>query len=117
MNIHRIAEEIQKAGHDYKGIGDAYGVYAVETDNYIVTAKKYIFKNIASVQKDILHRCCMEDKMLVIYFKDEGKFYKFDADDCLAYAYQNDSFNQRADLDETYADFPIHFGERTEINR
>lgn len=116
MNIHQIASKIEKEGHSYSMKSDREGTYALETDNYIVTSKKYIFKNLASVQKGVLLECEQKDKTLVIYFQQEGAFYKFEPAECVQYAYENDTFNQRADLDEEYADFPIKYGERTYIN-
>lgn len=116
MRIHDIARQIDNAGHDYEIKSDDSGMFAIETKATITTAKKYIYQELASVQKEILLEAAQKGKDVVIYFQREDTFYRFDPDDALSYAYREATFNQRADLDETYADFPIALGRETDIN-
>lgn len=61
----------------YGLLDDDTGTFAYEVDDYILTAKKYIYGNMVSCHKRAIYAALNQNKLILMYIADADKFYRF----------------------------------------
>lgn len=68
---------------------DSKGVYCIETRNFILVAKKYIFKNIVSAHAQAVYHAWAKNKKIAMFIAEENRFLFFDPEKVLAVGFTN----------------------------
>lgn len=61
-------------------IRDGYGIIGLDSKDFILVAKKYIYGDIVSVHKLVWNRAILRGKKILMYIKSSGYFYLFSPD-------------------------------------
>lgn len=85
---------------------DKKGTFALNTDRYILVAKKYIYGYIVSAHKRAVISACNQKKDILMYIKNSNKFYLFDSKKVL----NNSTENIRGE--EVMLNWNINIGRR-----
>jgi hypothetical protein len=85
----------------FKIFKDSVGIFAYETQNYILVARNYIYGFIISIHKSLVETASMKKKPILVYIDRPNKFYMVEADEIL----ENNTPNVRGD--EVFLNFDI----------
>ncbi len=62
---------------DASWVRDGYGTIGLDSKEFIIVAKKYIYGDVVSVHKIVWNRAIMRRKKILMYIKSSGYFYLF----------------------------------------
>jgi len=87
-----------------KLFGDTHGVFAFETEDFVVVAKDYIYGWVISAHEQIIKYALNTKKPLLMFINENSKFYKFSPSEIL----KEGTKNRRGD--STFINFDIKLG-------
>ena len=105
------AFEKSQPNHLEYRLKDNDGVFALDTEKGILTAKRYIYGNIVSCHKRAVFSAINQDKKLIMYIGDVGAFYTFNPAEI--WNRKNHEENKRGD--NIMMNFNIKLGTRMEV--
>jgi len=87
---------LEKLGYEWDDIlktdmiSDSYGVFAVNLEEFILVAKGYVMRvNIVSCHKRAVYFALKQKKYLLMYIRDEKKFYEFSPKKIIENSWEN----------------------------
>ena len=87
-------------------LSDEDGLFGIVTDKGVLVAKRYVYGDIVSCHQRAVFSALNQKKDLIMYIKDEDKFYKFNPITILIYSETNKRGNS------IMRNFNIGFGKR-----
>ena len=90
---------------DTSWVRDVYGTIGLDSKEFIVVAKKYVYGDMVSVHKIIWDRAILRGKKILMYIKKNGYFYLFSPEKI-----KKTIFNKRGNT------MMVNFGIRNGIN-
>lgn len=85
---------------------DEFGIYALETKSFILTAKDYIYNGIVSAHSQAVHQAWVKGKPLLMFIGREHKFLQFNPEKLL----ENSFLNIRGSI--TMINFDVKLAEK-----